>query len=167
MPADSLVSLATTVGERLRARGLTMVTAESCTGGWVAQAITAISGSSNWFDRAWVSYSNRAKSEMLGVPEATIAAHGAVSEPTVLAMVEGALARSAADIAVAVSGVAGPDGGTPDKPVGTVWIAWRHRTGRAVTRTERFSGDREAVRRQAVELALAGIVSLLEEPPPV
>ena len=116
--------LATQVGEALKAHGLMLATAESCTGGGVAQAITEVAGSSAWFERGFVTYSNLSKQQMLGVRESTLMQHGAVSEMTVREMVEGALKHSNAQVALAVSGIAGPDGGTPDKPVGTVWFAW-------------------------------------------
>lgn len=151
------------VGAALERRGWRLTTAESCTGGWIAQCVTEIAGSSGWFDRGFVTYSNDAKSEMLGVDPALIETQGAVSEAVVRAMAAGALRQSQADVAVAVSGIAGPSGGTPAKPVGTVWLAWQ-RTGQ-VARTQRecFLGDRHAVRRQAVILALRGVLDLCEE----
>lgn len=142
------------LGECLRARGWLLASAESCTGGWIAEAVTAIAGSSEWFDRGFVTYSNRAKQEMLGVSAQTLAQHGAVSLPVVREMIAGALAHSAADLAVAVSGIAGPSGGTPDKPVGMVCLAWGSRAGAVETSTQQFVGDREAVRRQTVLFAL-------------
>ncbi len=160
-PADSdLHALAGRVGEALHARGLALVVAESCTGGWVAKLITDWPGSSGWFERGFVTYSNAAKSALLGVDPALLAAHGAVSEAAVRAMAEGALARSAAQLAVAISGVAGPDGGTADKPVGTVWLAWAV-PGSVVVRREHFAGDRDAVRRAAVAAALRGVIDVL------
>lgn len=154
-----LEALSVAVGQALLARGETLATAESCTGGWIAAVLTATSGSSAWFDRGWVTYSNAAKQDMLGVRPDTLAAHGAVSQAVVCEMAEGALARSLATHAIAVSGVAGPTGGTPQKPVGTVWIAWARR-GQA-TRTVRclFSGDREAVRRATVVRALNDLMT--------
>ena len=136
-------------------------TAESCTGGWIAKALTDIAGSSAWFDRGLVTYSDAAKQELLGISPGTLAEHGAVSEPVVREMAEGALVRSAADLTVAVSGVAGPGGGSADKPVGTVWFAWA-RSGEA-TRSERqvFRGDREAVRRRSVAHAIEGMLRSL------
>ena len=122
--AHSLYDLATQVGRALLRRQWTLTTAESCTGGWIAKVLTDVPGSSEWFERGVVTYSNQAKMDMLEVKEATLAAHGAVSAETVAEMARGGLARSQAQVAVAVSGVAGPDGGTPDKPVGTVWMAW-------------------------------------------
>jgi nicotinamide-nucleotide amidase len=157
---EQLYRLAEKVGKALAQGRLRLVTAESCTGGWVAQSVTSVPGSSLWFDRGFVTYSNESKEELLGVPSDWIAVHGAVSEAVVLAMAEGALERSWAHCAVAVSGVAGPEGGTPEKPVGTVWVAWqvKGRAGRA--RHFHFSGNRAEVRRQAVEAALAGILEI-------
>ncbi len=163
MSSDSLYPLAESVGAALKARGLTLVAAESCTGGWISQAITSVAGSSNWFERGYVTYSNRAKSEMLGVADAILDRHGAVSEPTVLAMAQGALGASGADVAVAVSGIAGPDGGTPSKPVGMVCIAWQLRGAAGIARTVRCQGNREEIRRQAVAHALSGILSLFAD----
>ncbi len=157
----TLAGLASEVGEALRVQGLMLATAESCTGGWIAKALTDIAGSSQWFERGFVTYSNTAKEEMLAVLPETLAQHGAVSEQTVREMAEGALVHSRAQLAVAVSGIAGPGGETPDKPVGTVCFAWT-RTGRAtLTSTEHFAGDREAVRRRAVEGALEGVLGVL------
>jgi len=164
MRERQFVALSKDVGAALERGGWRLTTAESCTGGWIAQCVTEVPGSSGWFDRGFVTYSNDAKSEMLGVDPALIETQGAVSEAVVRAMAAGALRRSQADVAVAVSGIAGPSGGTPDKPVGTVWLAWQ-RTGQAArTRRECFSGDRHAVRRQAVILALRGVLELCEEP---
>jgi nicotinamide-nucleotide amidase len=151
------------VAERLKVRGDVIVTAESCTGGWVAQALTAIAGSSAWFDRGFVTYSNEAKQEMLGVRAETLARHGAVSEETAMEMVQGALARSRGSVALAITGIAGPTGGTAQKPVGTVCFAWATRAGRARAQTRRFPGDREAVRRQSVDYSLAKVLELLDE----
>jgi nicotinamide-nucleotide amidase len=158
----TLENLARQLGERLQGRGMSLVTAESCTGGWIAKCVTDVAGSSGWLDRGFVTYSNDAKADMLGVDPATIAAHGAVSEQTVREMVEGALANSPAEVAVAVSGIAGPGGGTPDKPVGTVCFAWEIQGVVEELRTEHFSGDREAVRRQTVKTALSELVRLLD-----
>lgn len=144
----------TDISGLLLARGLMLATAESCTGGLIAGACTDLAGSSAWFDRGFVTYSNAAKSEMLGVPPALIAAHGAVSEPVARAMAEGAVAHSAAQVAVAVTGVAGPSGGSADKPVGTVWFGWCV-DGRTHSERRRFDGDRAAVRAQTVAHALA------------
>ncbi len=125
---SALFELAARVGEALKAQGLMLSTAESCTGGWIAQALTAVPGSSNWFERGFVTYTYISKREMLGVSQDTLSTHGAVSEQTVREMVTGALANSHAQIAVSVSGTAGPAGGTPDKPVGTVCFAWASKT---------------------------------------
>ncbi len=161
MPEQKLFELAAQVGVALKAQGLMLATAESCTGGWVAQAVTAVPGSSQWFERGFVTYTYISKREMLGVSQDTLGAHGAVSEQTVREMVAGALANSHAQIAVAVSGTAGPDGGTPQKPVGTVCFAWGVKNGEPKSATRRFPGDREAVRRGAVEYALEGVLRLL------
>lgn len=145
---------------RLRQQSLMMATAESCTGGLIAGACTDLSGSSDWFERGMVSYSNAAKTELLGVPAALITRLGAVSEPVARAMAEGALAHSHAQCAVAVTGIAGPNGGSADKPVGTVWFAWA--TPRGVSSERQcFSGDRSTVRQATVIHALAGLVSRL------
>jgi nicotinamide-nucleotide amidase len=159
-----LYKLAEEVGAALKARKLMLATAESCTGGWIAEAVTMVPGSSEWFERGFVTYTYISKREMLGVPEATLGEHGAVSEEVVRRMVEGALARSHAQVAVAVSGVAGPSGGTPDKPVGTVCFAWGMKDGNPRSETKRLPGDREAVRRASVEHALKGVLALLERP---
>jgi len=156
-------ALAARVGEALAARGVMLATAESCTGGWVAQAITSVAGSSGWFDRGFVTYSNRAKQEMLGVEVHTLESHGAVSEETVRAMASGALARSAAQMSLAITGVAGPEGGTPDKPVGTVWLAWADQRGAMDCRVRHYTGDRRQVRQQAVMDALYGVLDLLAD----
>ena len=161
--ADSkLYELAEEVGQALKARGLMLATAESCTGGWVSEAVTLVPGSSDWFERGFVTYTYISKREMLGVSDATLGQYGAVSEPTVREMARGALVRSHAQVAVAVSGSAGPSGGTPEKPVGTVCFAWSFKDGVAQSETRHFAGDREAVRKQSVEHALQGILSLLE-----
>jgi len=138
----------------LSARGERLATAESCTGGWVAKVCTDLAGSSAWFERGFVTYSNQAKQDMLGVPAQTLADFGAVSEPTVQAMADGALAHSRAQWALAISGIAGTGGGSPDKPVGTVWIAWRGPGGWRLSRRYQFEGDRDRVRRQALQSAL-------------
>jgi len=156
-----LHALAERVGRELVARGWLLATAESCTGGWIAQAATAVPGSSHWFDRGFVSYTLAAKQEMLGVQAATLDAHGAVSEPTVREMAAGALAHSRAQVTVAVSGFAGPCGGAPQQPVGTVCFACAVRGGVVQTVTVHFDGDREAVRRQAVAFALERVLALV------
>jgi nicotinamide-nucleotide amidase len=153
-------ALAHKVGEALKARGWKLATAESCTGGWVAMALTAIPGSSDWFERGYVTYSNAAKREELGVREATLRQHGAVSEATAREMAEGALRRAHAQAALAITGVAGPTGGTAAKPVGTVCFAWAQGS-KISSRTMRFDGDRESVRRQSVLHALEGLLELL------
>lgn len=161
MRVPDLYSLAQRVGRHLLARGARVVTAESCTGGWIAKALTDVPGSSQWFAEGYVAYSNRAKQRDLAVGAAALRRHGAVSREVVRQMARGALRRSGADVAVAVSGVAGPDGGTPDKPVGTVWLCWAVRRKRAVAmrdRLLRIRGDREAVRRRSVVVALQGLI---------
>jgi len=154
--------MAAQLGEALSARQLTIATAESCTGGWVAKVLTDIAGSSAWFERGYVSYSNLAKQQMLGVPAQLIESRGAVSEAVVAEMVRGAIAHSGADLALAVSGIAGPGGGTRDKPVGTVWFGWGRADQDVITRMECFAGDRERVRRQSVLTALQGVLDLVE-----
>ncbi len=151
-------TLAAQVGEMLKSRGFMLATAESCTGGGVAQAVTDIPGSSEWFERGFVTYANQAKVEMLGVQAQTLRLHGAVSERTVLEMAEGALAHSHADISLAVSGIAGPGGGTPEKPVGTVWFAWSLRGGPSDARKYQLTGDRAEIRAQSVRIALQGLL---------
>lgn len=141
------------IAAQLRARGQMLATAESCTGGMIASACTDLSGSSQWFERGFVSYSNEAKAELLGVPPALIDAHGAVSEPVARAMAAGAVAHSRAQVAVAVTGVAGPTGGSPAKPVGTVWFGWAV-DGAVHTELQQFPGDRAAVRSATVAHAL-------------
>jgi nicotinamide-nucleotide amidase len=149
------------LADLLQNRGWTMATAESCTGGLIAGACTDLSGSSNWFERGFVTYSNAAKTELLGVDAALIAQHGAVSEPVARAMAAGAVARSRAQVAVAVTGVAGPTGGSAAKPVGTVWFGFAL-PGEVLTETRRFEGDRAAVRAATVDHALARLVELLQ-----
>ena len=157
------MSAAERVAQRLKARRGMIVTAESCTGGWVAQALTAIAGSSAWFDRGFVTYSNEAKQEMLGVSAETLKKHGAVSEETAREMAQGALGRSRGTVALAITGIAGPTGGTPQKPVGTVCFAWATKGRPVRAETKHFSGDREAVRRQSVDFSLARVLQLLDE----
>lgn len=157
-----LEHLAAQVGAVLQTRGWRLATAESCTGGWAAQAVTAIAGSSAWFDRGFVTYSNEAKLEMLGVRADTLASFGAVSEATVQEMAAGALARSRAQAAFAISGIAGPTGGSAEKPVGTVCFAWAL-AGRGVeTATRHFDGERRAIRAQSVRAALQGLLDRLQ-----
>lgn len=155
-------ALAESLGRALKGRQALLVTAESCTGGWAAQAVTAVPGSSAWFERGFVTYSNESKTELLGVPRETLERHGAVSEEIARQMALGALARSRGTLAVAITGVAGPGGGSAAKPVGTVCFAWAQAGGRVRSETRRFSGDREAVRRQSVEHALAGVLEDLD-----
>lgn len=157
---QALFDLAVKVGNVLRQRAWMLTTAESCTGGWVGACVTMVGGSSQWYDRGFITYSNSAKMQMLGVHEETLRVHGAVSEATVAEMAQGALARSNAHVAVSISGVAGPTGGTPDKPVGSVCIGWAGREGQLRSRTLRFEGDRDAVRRQSVIAALEGVIEL-------
>jgi len=154
-------ALAARVGEALRRQGLMLVTAESCTGGGIAAAVTDIPGSSAWLDRGFVVYSNDSKVEMLGVDPGLLRQEGAVSEAVVRAMTEGALARSAAQVAVAVSGIAGPAGGSPEKPVGTVCFAWQRRGQPSRTHTLLFHGNRDEVRAATVRQALEGVLQLL------
>ena len=161
---EDLENLAAQVGAALRARGDRLATAESCTGGWVAQAITANVGSSDWFERGFVTYSNESKLEMLGVDAATLAAHGAVSEATVREMAVGALGFSHAEWALAISGIAGPGGGSPGKPVGTVCFAWAGPEELLEAETRHFAGDRRAVREQAAAHALHGLLQRLQSP---
>lgn len=153
--------LAAQVGAALKSHGMLLATAESCTGGGVAQAVTGVAGSSAWFERGFVTYSNLSKQQMLGVQEATLIAYGAVSEAVVREMAAGALRHSAAQLSVAVSGIAGPDGGTPDKPVGTVCFAWTLASGPCSAVCHQLSGKRDAVQAQAVRIALQGILDLL------
>lgn len=174
MNDDTLSALAASLGAALKGRSLMLATAESCTGGWVGQAVTAISGSSEWYDRGFITYSNQAKQEMLGVSPDTITRYGAVSEQTAREMAAGALSHSRAQLALAITGVAGPSGGTPHNPVGTVCFAWAMRGRDAdprvasaadgfpstTTARRRFEGDRDAVRRQAVQFALQGALEL-------
>lgn len=152
-----LEQLSRDVGDWLAARGFVLATAESCTGGWIAEVVTATSGSSAWFDRGWVTYSNEAKEEMLDVPAEILASDGAVSEAVVRAMAEGALIHSRASHTVAVSGIAGPSGGSDEKPVGTVWIAWAARGQKTRTELHHFDGGREEVRQQTVCRALRAL----------
>jgi nicotinamide-nucleotide amidase len=153
-------ALARKLGERLKARGEMLVTAESCTGGWAAQAVTAVAGSSEWFERGFVTYSDAAKQDLLGVKASTLKNHGAVSEETAREMAQGALERSRGTVALAVTGIAGPSGGNPEKPVGMVCFAWASGHG-VKSETRRFSGDRESVRRQSVIRALEGVLENL------
>lgn len=159
--SKSLEALASRVGTTLQDQGLTLVTVESCTGGWIAKVITDIPGSSTWFERGFVTYSNSAKVELLGVRPSTVDTSGAVSGETAVEMAEGGLAHSRAGVSVAVTGIAGPEGGSPDKPVGTVWLSWAVKGKPTRSRRFLFKGDREAVRSQSVAAALEGIVDVL------
>ena len=157
---NQLFTVAEKVGEFLIAKGHKLVTAESCTGGWVTKVITDIAGSSEWFDCGFVTYSNTSKDQLLGVRQSTLSEYGAVSQQTVQEMVAGALKNSAAHCALAVTGIAGPGGGSEDKPVGTVWFAWQQSDGKAITALEHFYGNRIEIRRQAVRRALDGVLSI-------
>jgi|TARA_B110000438_G_C15797390_1_gene643465 nicotinamide-nucleotide amidase len=161
-PSEPVSKLVINLAEALLSKRLIMATAESCTGGWIAQSLTALAGSSHWFDTGFVTYSNDAKHNLLEVPDSyfDFDGPGAVSEETVLAMARGALSKSRANVVVAVSGVAGPDGGTDEKPVGTVWIAWQWED-KSFARCFHFSGDREAVRYATVVAALEGSLALV------
>lgn len=162
---QELNQLSERLGQLLLSRGWQISTAESCTGGWLAQCITAVPGSSQWFSSGFVTYSNEAKQSLLSVPAYFLEGPGAVSEETVKAMAEGALLRAEANVSVATSGIAGPDGGTADKPVGTVWIGWAVRTAeddiQIQARVYQFDGDRESVRRQTVVEALAQLPDIV------
>lgn len=160
MNDEQLQQLSRRIGEQLKKRQATVTAAESCTGGWIAKVFTDISGSSAWFERGFVTYSNEAKQQMVGVQDTTLQQHGAVSEQTVREMATGAAKAAAAEYAIAVSGIAGPDGGTPDKPMGTVWFAIAGPEGRVLAQRQIFAGDRDAVRRQSVVWALQ---TLLDE----
>jgi nicotinamide-nucleotide amidase len=158
---EELQQLASELGERLRARGWTLATAESCTGGWVGQLLTSLPGSSTWYERGFITYANAAKQEMLGVPAATLETFGAVSEETASAMAAGALKHSHAQAALAISGIAGPGGGTPQKPVGLVCYGWALADGTLMSSTCRLDGDREEIRSRAVAAALRGLIDLV------
>jgi nicotinamide-nucleotide amidase len=158
-PDRDAAALAVELGRVLLARGRRVTVAESCTGGLVAGAITAVAGSSDWFDVGFVTYSNGAKIALLGVPEPVLAAHGAVSEETARVMAAGALAKSGADLAAAVTGIAGPSGGTPAKPVGTVCFAWAAKGGAIESATRHFDGDRAAVRAASVNFVLGALAA--------
>lgn len=160
---DELYRLAERVGNALKQRAMMLATAESCTGGWVGEVVTAVPGSSDWFDRGFITYSNAAKKEMLGVSAATLATYGAVSEQTVREMASGVLKNSRAQAALAISGIAGPGGGTAEKPVGTVCIAWAFANGAAASEQRVFAGDRREVRKQAVERALQGLLERINQ----
>jgi len=158
---NEIYDLAKKLGQLLYDQKLYCAVAESCTGGSLAAAITDVPGSSQWFDRGFVTYTNEAKQEMLGVPASVIATDGAVSDATVRAMAQGALANSHADMSMAISGIAGPGGGSTDKPVGTVWIAWARLLQTSHAQCYLFAGDRASVRQQAVQVALDGAIAIL------
>ncbi|MBM4206543.1 MAG: CinA family protein [Gammaproteobacteria bacterium] len=158
---NDLYFLAEQLGNRLKTYGYQLVTAESCTGGWIAQAITEIPGSSVWFDRGFVTYSNNAKVKMLGVSQQTLNQYGAVSAETAQQMAAGALMNSEADCAIAVTGIAGPDGGSLEKPVGTVFVAWQCKNGPVLIEKLQLSGTRHEIREQTVRLAMDGLINLL------
>ncbi len=158
---EELHQLARELGERLCARGWMLATAESCTGGWVGQMVTALPGSSHWYERGFITYANAAKIEMLGVPAEILESFGAVSEQTASAMAKGALAHSHAQATLAISGIAGPGGGTREKPVGLVCYGWALADGTVVSSTCRLDGDREEIRSRAVAAALRGLIELL------
>lgn len=159
---SELEKLAESLGRLLIERGEWLAAAESCTGGWLAQSVTAIAGSSIWFDRGFVTYSNAAKVDMLGVSESVLERHGAVSEAVARAMAQGVLAHSRADWSVAITGIAGPGGGSSDKPVGTVCFAWARKDAGCEAQTCLFRGDRAAVREQSVRHALNGLIERVE-----
>ncbi len=157
-PIDQLEDLASRLGLALHKHQLMLATAESCTGGGIAEAVTRIPGASAWFDRGFVTYSYESKADLLGVRREDLLDFGAVSEEIAKQMVEGAIARSRAQVAVAVTGIAGPDGGQPDKPVGTVWFAWKFPKKSIISEVCHFKGDREAVRKQTVSYALSRLL---------
>lgn len=157
----SVETLVLQLAEELKQRGWMCATAESCTGGGVGQALTSVTGSSRWYDRGFITYSNQAKREMLGVSTNILARFGAVSEQAARAMAEGALACSRAQVALAVTGIAGPGGGTVYKPVGTVYLAWTGKEDETLTRQDIFSGDRDEIRAQAVEAAISGLFTYI------
>lgn len=160
-PDSELLELAAELGAKLAARGQMLVTAESCTGGWVSMLLTSLPGSSAWFERGYVTYANAAKVELLGVPSVLLDTVGAVAEDTALAMATGALKNSHAHAALAITGIAGPGGGTHEKPVGLVCYGWALADGTAMTSTCRLDGDREEIRSRAVAAAMRGMIELL------
>jgi nicotinamide-nucleotide amidase len=165
MPVDEIHALAERLGEALLARNIMLATAESCTGGWASMALTAVAGSSAWFERGFVTYSNAAKQDMLGVSSESLATHGAVSEAVVRERAQGGVARSGAQASLAISGIAGPGGGSGAKPVGLVCLGWVVAGGETRSRCLQCAGGREDVRRQAVVLALQGLLELLSVSP--
>lgn len=165
MREEDLYRLAEELGRALRKHDMMLVTAESCTGGWVGEAVTSVAGSSRWFDRGFITYTNESKQDMLGVSMRTLAHAGAVSEEAVREMAAGALKNSRAQVAVAISGIAGPGGGSQEKPVGTVWFAWAFAGGKMDSERRQFAGSRREVRGQAVETALRGVLARLNAQP--
>ena len=163
MPEKKLTLIVEQLAESLIKDNKKLTVAESCTGGWIAKVLTDLAGSSVWFERGFVTYSNQSKHEMLGVAEATLESYGAVSRETVSEMATGALKNSHADFSLSVSGIAGPSGGSADKPVGLVWFAWATKDGVISSEQKFFSGDRDEVRKQAVIFALIRLINLLDE----
>ena len=163
MPDKKITLIVEQLAELLIERNKKLTVAESCTGGWIAKVLTDLVGSSVWFERGFVTYSNQAKHEMLGVADAVLESCGAVSQETVSEMATGALKNSHADFSLSVSGIAGPGGGSEDKPVGLVWFAWADKEGMITSSQKIFSGDRNEVRKQAVIFALIGLIKLLDE----
>jgi len=164
LPSDlEFEQLVQNLATRLTMRAGTMATAESCTGGWIAKCCTDLAGSSAWFDRGFITYSNQAKQEMLDVKTSVLETEGAVSEAAAIQMAQGARRQARVNAALAVTGIAGPDGGTADKPVGTVWFAWSLEGRKVSSEVKQFAGDRDAVRRQTVIHALSGLLGLLRE----
>lgn len=168
MPIDDVnfTNLAKRTGMLLSQHGLMLVSAESCTGGWLGHVITTVPGSSTWYERGFITYSNISKQEMLGVLHGTLEQFGAVSEQTAYEMAMGAVTNSHAQIGVSITGIAGPDGGTKTKPVGTVCFAWVMKEGLARRETQFLAGDRESIRHQSVSIALQGVIKLLHVIPP-
>lgn len=158
-----LEAIAQKIGNELKARNLTLTSAESCTGGWVGQVVTSVPGSSHWYDRGFITYTNQSKRELLGVSTDVLARFGAVSEQAARAMADGALQNSRARVSLAVTGIAGPGGGTAEKPVGLVCFAWAGNNRDTLSSRRQFEGDRESVRRQAVELALTGLLDFIAD----
>ncbi|MFP5404671.1 MAG: CinA family protein [Gammaproteobacteria bacterium] len=158
---EELHQLASELGDKLRARGWMLATAESCTGGWVGELLTSLPGSSHWYERGFITYANAAKVEMLGVSPDTLDTHGAVSEITAAEMAKGALKHSHAQATLSITGIAGPGGGTPQKPVGLVCYGWALADGTVMTSTCRLDGDREEIRSRAVAAALRGLIELV------
>ncbi len=156
-----LEALSLKLSSALKQKHWLLATAESCTGGWLAQVITAIAGSSDWFERGFVTYSNAAKQEMLGVSAELIEKYGAVSEPVARAMAEGALSHSRAQVSIAITGIAGPTGGTPEKPIGTVCLAWSGKDFATISDRQHFNGDRTLIRALAVKHSLLKILNIL------